>query len=300
MIIVRLEGGLGNQMFQYALGRHLSIINNTELKIELSAFDKNSYSNKTTYRGFQLTAFKLNYKVANKGDIQSVKNSIPDFSERLKYRLMRLKTTPYYRKNEIYETTVFRFDENILKVGKNTYLVGYWQSSFYFNAIRKQLLEDFQFSDIPTEKEYPFIKKLNTQNAISVHIRRGDYVSNPEYLKIHGLCSVEYYQKAIEYICSRVQNPIFYFFSDDIKWVEHNLKISHSSVYVTETPLGKDYYELYLMSLCKHNIIANSSFSWWGAWLNQNKQKIVIAPAKWMNNIETDTKDLIPTELIQL
>lgn len=300
MIIARLIGGLGNQMFQYATAKHLSIINNTNLLVDLSGFDKTIYTKNATWRGFQLTIFKMKVAIATQEDIQAVKNSAPDFFEKLKYRLMRLKTIPYYRKNEIYESGLFHFDKNILKAGRNTYLVGYWQSPHYFNAIRKKLLEDFQIRELPSEKDYPFLNELSHKNAVSIHIRRGDYISNPEYLKNHGLCPVEYYQQAIEYICSKTAKPVFYFFSDDMEWVKKNLNINHPAVYVGGTPEGKDHYEMYLMSLCKHNIIANSSFSWWGAWLNTNPEKIVVAPKQWMGDAGIDTTDLIPKNWVRI
>lgn len=300
MIIVRLEGGLGNQMFQYAIAKHLSFINNTDIRVDLSNFDKTIYTNNSTWRGFRLNVFKLNVTTANEKDIRTVKNSEPDFFEKLKYRLMRLKSIPYYRKSEIYESKLFHFDKNILNARKDVYLVGYWQSPRYFSAIRNQLLQDFQLRELPSEKNYPFLSALHNQNAVSVHIRRGDYASNPEYLKIHGLCPVEYYQRAIEYICAKTSYPVFYFFSDDMEWVKQNLKIKHPAVYVSGTPEGKDHYEMYLMSLCKHNIIANSSFSWWGAWLNTNAGKIVIAPKQWMGDANIDTADLIPANWLRL
>jgi hypothetical protein len=300
MIIVRLEGGLGNQMFQYATAKHLSLIQHTDLKVDLSAFDKTIYKENATWRGFQLDVFNLNVGIATAEDMKSVKNAAPDLFEKLQYRLLRIKSIPYYRRNEVYESTPFRFDRNILKAGKNTHLTGYWQSPHYFDAIIKNLLTDFTLREKPDLSTYPFIDQIQDQNSVSIHIRRGDYVSNPEYLKIHGLCSVEYYRAAIDYICSKVSNPVFYFFSDDMEWVKKSLKTEYPTVYVSGTPEGKDHYELHLMSLCKYNIIANSSFSWWGAWLNTNAEKIVIAPKQWISDAGIDTNDLIPANWVRI
>jgi hypothetical protein len=300
LIIVRLEGGLGNQMFQYATAKHLSLIQHTDLKVDPSAFNKTIYKESATWRGFQLSVFKLNVDTATDEEMKTVKNSTPDFFEQLKYRLLRVKTVPYYRKNELYESTPFRFDSNILKAGKNTHLTGYWQSPNYFEAIRQNLLNEFTLREKPDKNTYPLIDQLQQQNSVSIHIRRGDYVSNPEYLKIHGLCSLEYYRAAIDYICSKVTYPVFYFFSDDMQWVKENLKTEYPAVYVSGTPEGKDHYEMHLMSLCKHNIIANSSFSWWGAWLNRNEHKTVIAPKQWMGDAGIDTTDLIPENWVRL
>jgi len=299
MIIVRLIGGLGNQMFQYATARHISIINNTTLRLDLSAFAKEIYKENATWRSFQLSVFKLKFEMATGQDIEDVKNSELPFFEKLKYRLLR-RNIPAHRKPEIYEKQFFSFDPAVLKASANAYLTGYWQSPLYFDSIRSVLLKDFEFIENPIKKDYPFIEEIQQQNSVSIHIRRGDYVSNPEYLKIHGLCSIAYYQSAIEYICRKVANPAFYIFSDDMDWAKENLQIKNSCIYVTGTPEGKDHFEMHLMSLCKHNIIANSSFSWWGAWLNKNIEKIVIAPKQWMADPAIDTKDLMPANWIRV
>lgn len=299
MIIVRLLGGLGNQMFQYATARHLSIIKKTKLKFDLSAFEKNIYAENATWRDFQLSVFKLKAEIASKQEIENVKNAHPPFIEKLKYRLFS-QNIPAYRKPEQFEKQLFKFDTTLLSAPKNAYLTGYWQTPLYFNAIRSVLLKEFEFREIPVKDNYPFIDSIKKQNSVSIHIRRGDYISNPEYLKIHGLCTIDYYQRAIEYICKKVDNPTFYIFSDDMEWVKQNIQFVNNCVYVTNTPDKKDHFEMYLMSLCKHNIIANSSFSWWGAWLNQNNPSIVIAPKQWMGDPAIDTKDLIPSEWVRI
>lgn len=135
---------------------------------------------------------------------------------------------------------------------------------------------------------------------MSIHVRRGDYINNPETFKLHGVCGLDYYHAAIEYITKRTNTPVFYIFSDDISWAEENIKSKNQMIFVKETPHGKDYFEMYLMSVCKHNIIANSSFSWWGAWLNKSPEKIVIAPKKWMNETSIDTTDLVLKNWIRI
>ncbi|MGE3825018.1 MAG: alpha-1,2-fucosyltransferase [Bacteroidia bacterium] len=294
MIIVRLEGGLGNQMFQYALGRHLSIINKTELKFDLSSYEEKLFNNGAKCRGYNLDIFDLNIKIASADEIQKVKASEIPFFETLKYKFQRLKTIPYFRKTELFESKLFFFDSNILKAGKNSYLTGYWQSPKYFDSIRKNLLEDFKFKELPSKKDYDFIDAIIKQESVSIHIRRGDYVTNPETYKLHGVCTIDYYKQAIEHICKNVENPFFYIFSDDIDWAKENIKPEENVTYVKGTPSDKDYFEMHLMSLCKHNIIANSSFSWWAAWLNSNSQKIIIAPQKWMNMPDLNVNDLLP------
>lgn len=298
MIIVRLEGGLGNQMFQYALGRQLSIINNTMLKIDISALGKARITANTTWREYRLNIFNFKCEIANVYDIQKVKTYSPSFFDKLKYKFLG-KPNPY-GKTEVFEKNLFNFDSSILKTPVNAYITGYWQSYYYFNSIREILLNDFQLKDIPNVNIYSFINKITNQNSVSVHIRRGDYVSNPKHMENHGLCSPKYYYHAIDYICNKIENPVFYFFSDEINWVEKNIKINYPAIYIKATPAEKDFYDLYMMSLCKHNIIANSSFSWWGAWLNKNSDKIVVAPKKWMNDSSIDTTDLIPENWVRL
>ncbi len=298
MIIVRLEGGLGNQMFQYALGRRLSIINNTKLKFDLSVFDKTRFNANATWREYLLAIFRIKLEIAGEDEIQKVKTYSPSLFDKAKYKLLG-KPNPY-GKTEVYESKLFKFDSLVLKTPFNSYITGYWQSPYYFDAIRKVLLNDFQFKEIPNVKNYSFINEISNQNSVSVHIRRGDYASNPKHLKNHGLCSPEYYHNAIEFICNKVENPAFYFFSDEINWVEENIKINYPAIYIKATSAEKDFYDLYMMSLCKHNIIANSSFSWWRAWLNKNPDKIVIAPKKWMAGDSIDTTDLIPGNWIRL
>jgi len=300
MIIVRLEGGLGNQMFQYAIGRQLSLLNKTTLKFDLSSFEKNLFENNAFWRGYALDIFEAIIDIASADEITKIKESPTPFFEKISYRLQRFREIPYFRKTELFEKKLFSFDENILKVTKNAYLTGYWQSPKYFSEIRTVLLSDFKLKENPSTENYNFIDKVSKQESVSIHVRRGDYVTNPETFKFHGVCSLDYYNRGIEYIKSNVANPFFYVFSDDIKWAEDNIKLPGSVVFVKNTPPGKDYFEMHLMSLCKHNIIANSSFSWWGAWLNNNSDKIVVAPKKWMNDASIDTTDLIPDNWIRL
>lgn len=300
MVIVRLEGGLGNQMFQYALGRNLSLINKTELKFDVSGFDKKLYGDGVIQRNLRLTIFNTIINIASERELNDVKNSGISGIEKFVYRLQRRKTIPYFRKNELFENRWFEFDKNILKANKNVHLTGYWQSFYYFESIRETLLKDFTFKLYPNENLYPFLKDIRKQNSISLHIRRGDYIKSKETFNLHGVCSAEYYQAAIAEITAKVSNPIFYIFSDDIEWVKENFNISFPCIFVEQTPTDHDFFDLYLMSICSHNIIANSSFSWWGAWLNRNRDKIVIAPKQWMSDAAIDTTDLIPENWIRL
>ena len=141
---------------------------------------------------------------------------------------------------------------------------------------------------------------IRTVNSVSLHIRRGDYVSNPDTNSALGTCSLEYYRHCIEHIASNVENPHFFLFSDDINWVRDNLKIKYPTTVVDGNSADTNYADLHLMSNCKHNIIANSSFSWWGAWLNNNPDKIIIAPKIWFANSPLTPKEIIPENWLKL
>ena len=178
---------------------------------------------------------------------------------------------------------------------------GYWQSEKYFGAIQTQLREDLRLSQALSDLQQSLANKINHNPfAVSLHVRRGDYVADPTTTAFHGLCSLEWYARAAELILTKEPQAQFYIFSDDYKWVKENLTISAPIHFIEPSPDGQEAIDMHLMSLCKHNIIANSSFSWWGAWLNNNPQKIVIAPSRWFATDLHNTIDLIPSEWIRL
>ncbi|WP_235869117.1 alpha-1,2-fucosyltransferase [Polaribacter aquimarinus] len=258
MVVVRILGGLGNQMFQYAYARSLSL-KGYDVKLDISKFK--------TYKlhgGYQLNKFNIKLK---KADPLAVL-----------YGKIGLKS------NIKEKSLLFNGDFKSLK--GNEYVKGYFQTEKYFNKIRETLLNDFvinQKLSINTQKMEQQI--LSTKNSCSLHIRRGDYISDEKANKIHGTCNLDYYHKAIEIINKKYTNTTFYIFSDDISWTKKNLK-TEKIVFVDVKSIPHE--DMYLMSLCNHNITANSSFSWWGAWLNTNKNKIVIAPRNWFIEKENE------------
>ena len=279
MIITKIIGGLGNQMFQYAAGKTLAHLNNTFLKLDVSAFDDYKL------RNFDLLNFQTNIEFATKQEIDSL---LPahNFEKAFQY-LSPLKKRSYYREKE------FHFDTKVLSLGQNVYLKGYFQSEKYFLPASNIIRDDFTFKNEITKSLEETSSSLRNTNSVSIHIRRGDFSENKETEEYHGTLSIDYYHPAIELIKSKVSNPIFYFFSDDINWAKENLSIPNATI-VTGNLTKTHIEDLYLMSQCRHNIIANSSFSWWGAWLNNNPDKIVIAPEKWFTKGPKDTQDLIP------
>ena len=267
MIIVRIFGGLGNQMFQYAYAKAMQQ-KGYKVKLDLSKFKKYNL-----HGGYQLDKYKIDMKTASNLAVNLAKVGI--------------------RRN-ITERSLL-FDERLFKISGNEYVKGYFQTEKYFLKIREILLKNFQIKKETagsTKEVAAYI--LSKESSCSIHIRRGDYVSNEKTNNIHGTCSLKYYKNAINLILEKYNNTHFFIFSDDISWVKKNLKIKNAN-YIDHKVIPHE--DMYLMSLCKHNIIANSSFSWWGAWLNQYKNKTVIAPRKWFVSKENE---VICTNWIQL
>jgi hypothetical protein len=190
------------------------------------------------------------------------------------------------------ETQLGVYNPDILKTPKSVYLVGYWQSEQYFKDIESLLRREFTFKTAPDAKNAHPVALIQSVQAVSVHIRRGDYVANPHTHEFHGSVSLEYYHIAADKIAQAVTDPHFFVFSDEPEWAQEHLKLNYPTTFMAVSGQGKDYEDLRLMSLCKHHIIANSSFSWWGAWLSINPNKVVFAPTRWFNQL--DARDLIP------
>lgn len=284
MIVVKLKGGLGNQMFQYAIGRHLAFKCNTILKLDKNFLLDKKHQQDVTYRFYQINIFNIIENIASDAEIKRFKNNLL-----LARILKKIGFNKYY-----YLTQKSRlFDPNILIIKGNIYLDGYWQSDEYFKDIEDVIKQEFTFKNEPDDRNKKIIKSIQKTDSVSIHVRRGDYVSNPKTNQNHSTCSLYYYSKAVIEILKEVDRPHFFIFSDDMEWVKTNLKISYPTTYVDFNQGQSSYEDMRLMSNCKHNIIANSSFSWWSAWLNKNPNKIVIAPNKWFNNPSIDTKDLI-------
>lgn len=283
MITVKLKGGLGNQLFQYSFGRLLSHKNNQELKLDTT----NLSGSKDTFRQYALDVFNINAHIANNYEIASNKYPLGFVS-----KITKIFNQKILRKYNI------GYNDHLLK-SKSKYFEGYFQNHKYLEPIRDILLSDITLKESIEDKYKDLFQKILENNSVSIHIRRGDYVNDKKTKKAHYVFGLEYYQKAIQVIKERLQNPIFFIFSDDIDWVKQNLKINEETYYVSNDNI-KDYEELIIMSKCKHNIIANSSFSFWGAWLNQNKDKIVIAPHRWNNKFIKEYRDLLPEDWIKI
>ncbi len=290
MVVVQLRGGMGNQLFQYALGRRLAIERNVPLKLDTSRLDRDPQ------RRFSLDCFSFDADIATSDDIQCTKGG-DGIQGKLTRGLDRLK--PCYRRHWVREQNL-SFDSNVQNVPKSVYLQGYWQSERYFDVYAEVIRRDLQFREPPSSINSALAEEILQCDSVSVHIRRGDYVGNTKTNRMHGVCSEEYYRKAVDAIAAQFTSPHLYVFSDDIPWVREHLSTAHDMTYVDHNGLKNDYEDLRLMSLCRHHIIANSTFSWWGAWLNKNPSKIVIAPNKWYRSSEYESIDIVPDSWLRV
>ncbi len=266
MIQVQIKGGLGNQMFQYTYGRNLEL-SDKKVLFDISFFNVTSSLNDTA------RDYKLNkYNLITKSLFSSKKNKFTNLIIKIKRKIG------------------FKVEE-------------FYQSEKYFKDIENIIREEFTLKN-PLKAETKKWEERIAQPPISVsiHIRRGDYVQNQSTNAYHGTCNMDYYKNAIKFIKNKINSDFeIFIFSDDINWARENLKFPYK-MYFVSNPEIPDCEEMYLMSLCKHNIIANSSFSWWGAWLNKNNNKIVVAPKKWFNNPKAnkEAKDIVPKEWFKI
>ena len=285
-VYTSLIGGLGNQMFQYAAGRALALRKNTELRLDVSGFA--SYG---LHQGFELRqVFECPARIARTSEIEAL---LGWQSRSFIRRLMARSALAAFRRDTFVVEPYFHYWPGINEVPQNCYLAGYWQSEKYFQDMELIIRADFAFRVPMSKQNEQIARKMAQGNAISLHVRRGDYISNPQTHATHGICTLDYYHAAIRYMAEQVESPSFFIFSDDMAWVREHLKLDFSCQYVENNKGAESYNDMRLMSMCQHHIIANSSFSWWGAWLNASTKKIVIAPQKWFAN-RRNTQDLFP------
>jgi len=284
-------------MFQYAFAYVLGKKFGLEVIFDFAFFEDVKKYEYATNREFELGVFNLNCTEATEEDLAKVVPS-KRRSRFQKFLWQHFKLKAFAPDGNTFLQTVFSdYDESLLQSPDYYYYNGYFQNEKYFRSQREDLLKCFS-SEIPLdEKNRQVLDQIQETNSVSLHVRRGDYVTLECANKFHGTCPLEYYKKAVKRIAKTVKNPHFFVFSDDIDWVNENLKTEYPLT-IVDLNQGKGWLDLNLMKHCKHNIIANSSFSWWGAWLNQNPEKIVIAPKKW--NTQNKRCEIIPKEWVKL
>jgi hypothetical protein len=276
MIIATLIGGLGNQMFQYAAGRALALRTGARLVLDLGWLENTQPH--VTPRSYELGCFQIQAELRSiypRTNIERLRELV-----RLSPRIWR-------------EQRMYGFDPRTLELPGRVRLIGYWPSERYFADQADQLREDFRFVEPLDDRSREVAGEIEATNSVSVHVRRGDYVENPATEAFHGVLSAEYYRAATERIFESIASPHFFVFSDDPAWCHTNLALGGSTTYVDHNG-ARGSADLRLMSLCAHHIVANSSFSWWGAWLNPRADKLVVLPKRWITSATIDTSAVVP------
>jgi hypothetical protein len=280
VIIVKITGGLGNQLFQYAIGKALSLKLGCELVLDISFYPQQKL------RKYELEQFQIEARLATKSEINKAGGG-----HNIVARLIRrvgLTSLLYPKYIKEIESTVYLSAIDNCNVG--SYLDGYWQNPSYFDEYKEQLgIELTPIRDLSKQAQV-WLERIEADNSVSLHVRRGDYALNEHTNSVHGLCSVEYYQNAVEYMHTKLDNPTFYIFSDDIQWCKNNLDSIDNLNFVDDTKTAID--DLILMKNCKANIIANSTFSWWGAYLGGSN--FVAAPISWFSESSRNNQQLLP------
>lgn len=293
MVKITLMGGLGNQMFQYAAAKSLAMISGQKLKLDLGFLEQKFLPiDGFTPRKYELDVFHLEEKrLKNSNEILK---KVLLFINRLNYKICSKKWV-YFNESSL------EFDSTFFSLTPPVHLNGFFQSEKYFINIKPHLLEIFRFPKIYSKEINIILHEILNTKSVSIHVRRGDYVSSIKTNNYHGTCDKVYYIDAIKMINNSIGQCKYFFFSDDINWVKDNFDNVAENIFVDS---GKypSWYDMFLMSQCKHNIIANSSYSWWGAWLNQNPNKVVIAPKTWFLDsfAQESSKNIIPETWIRI
>lgn len=293
MLIIKLQGGLGNQMFQYAFASILAKYNKTNVHIDYRFFELTEKKPGFTPRIFELGVFCNKIAKASSSSINS-------FYFLSKFSKFKKKIGLNYPK--IYNELSFEFQPEIQTLKAPVYLNGYFQSYKYLIGHEDFIRKVFSFPVNNLDKiNEELLSIIKTSNSIAIHVRRGDYVMDEITSEYHGSCSLNYYNEAINLLASKKNDFTLFFFSDDSEWVkEHFNELPFTKIIIDHNKGDNSWKDMMLMSKCKHNIIANSSFSWWAAWLNTNPLKQIIAPKEWFKTKELNTKTLLPEEWIKL
>jgi hypothetical protein len=280
-------------MFQYAAGRCLAVLNDTELKLDVSHYEHHQD------RRLGLSVFNLEMRLASYEEITAINGCPPGERRRGLARHLdrvRRRLNPFDRRRVIREEHL-HFDPRVLRARGDLYLMGYWQSYRYFEPVADLVRRDFTFRTPPSPRNTRLMEEMQAEESVSLHVRRGDYVGHSVFEMRDPL---DYYRRCVSDLADRRGRLRLYVFSDDVQWVQGNLKFDWPTVFVAHNRPPQDYEDLRLMSACKHNIIVNSSFSWWAAWLNPNPDKVVCAPRQWANKAGRDSRDVTPPEWIRL
>jgi len=288
MVISQILGGLGNQMFQYAAARALALSRTQPLLLDLAAFGGYKLHN-----GFELDrVFTIDAAVTKTTDLLRVLGwRAPTVVRKV---LKRCLFAPLNGPNLAIEPAS-KYWPRLQTMGDPLYMMGYWQSERYFLMQENIIRRDFCFRHALDGRNAALAAEIAVRPSVSVHLRRGDYLSD----KIMDVCSMDYYRAAAKYMEERIGRPTYFVFSDDADWVRSHVDFLPGATLIDHNKGPDSYRDMQLMSRCKHHIIANSSFSWWGAWLNPSAEKIVVAPYTWFRDGRDDS-DLVPSQWTRL
>jgi hypothetical protein len=277
MVIVKLYGGLGNQMYQYATAVALAERLDTSVYMDLDWFQEVKNKPELTLRWYELDGFGIDPK------------TITPFG--------RLGLT--LRPPKVFKEDFFGYLPAFEKLSGNVILDGYWQSYKYFAEHKEAVARAFTFPEAVKPENKKIIDRMESSNSVMLHVRRGDY-NTKRGKEFHGLIPLEYYRKAVADLKKKINNPTFYIFSDEIDWCRQNLKLDDPSEFIDSNGPNSGVEDMQLMAGCKHAIIANSSFSWWATWLNTHPGMLVYAPTAWFKGTEHEIEDRLPPEWIRI
>ena len=298
-IYVELRGGLGNQMFQYAAGRAVSYSLGAPLRL-----DRTWYSGlrDDRQRKYELGVFPISAEIAQRGETVPLRRQKETWPKRLQRHLMQ---RPRRDPPTFVAEPSFRYWPGIYSLQGPVLLSGYWQSPRYFDQIANLIRTELAFPALSSAPACAISAKISkSETGVAVHIRRGDYLS-PEHKELHGdCCSAEYYRRALDVLSPNGETLDLFLFSDDLDWVRENFETGRHRSTLVDVSAHREapHHDMHLMSLMQFHIISNSTFSWWGAWLSQRSNKVVVAPKKWFRNHKdgTSAQDLIPSEWIRV
>jgi hypothetical protein len=293
MKIVKISGGLGNQMLQYVYGQYLSKKYSEKIYYDIEWY-KNRTKKNLYLRNFELSKFDIDVKIIQGKKYPLKYNKIEKLIYFLKGLLLFDRNTfalVYDPRNTLFDSLLSKFSSLLSKIFRNSYHIGNWLDFKYYEYVSKKIEFKLNSNHLLINKKIK--NKILRTNAVSIGVRRGDYV------EIGVACDIEYYKKAINLIKMKTVNPIYYIFSDDIEWCKKNILISTKHFFVEQNK-DTSFENMELMSLCRHNIISNSTYDWWGAMLNKTKQKIVISPKLWMPDDVKIRENLIPNKWIKI
>ena len=294
MIIIQMAGGLGNQMFQYALYKQLTGMRKTVKMDDEAGFREDAQRNPA------LAAFGIAYERASRQEIEEMTDSSMAFTARVRRKLFGRQRRAYFEENKCFQPKIFDWDD--------IYLEGYWQSEKYFRDVGNLLKKEFSLESVRrnrdngyglSEEAERYLNRIEQGESVSIHVRRGDYLLPQNQDLFGNICTDMYYENAVKKMMESRPDCTFYLFTNDNQWAAERLRERKDfPIVLVELPGNRDYETLMLMSRCRHNILANSSFGWWASYLNDNPDKLVIAPEKWLNG--WDCSDIYRDDMIKI